>query len=85
MALAPPAAPRYSYAAIGRTRPLSEPEITAAQEARWAEAQNGPVVLLDPLPRKVRLRLWFTGRINDLGYWLVVRGHIGAARRLWRI
>lgn len=44
----------------------------------------GHYTISPPLPRRVRLRLWLTGRINHLGIWLVERGHPTAAERLWR-
>lgn len=38
-----------------------------------------------PLPRKVRLRLGLTSRVDDAAYWLVCHDHCTAARRLWQL
>ena len=43
-----------------------------------------PISLRGVLPRRVRLRLWLTGRVNAAGIWLVDHGHCGAAILLWR-
>ena len=40
---------------------------------------------LTPLPRKVRLRLWRTRKIDGIAIWLVEHDHIGAAIVLWRM
>lgn len=47
--------------------------------------KTGRVQLLDPLPRKVRLRLWLTGRIDAIGIWLADHEHCTAAERWWRL
>jgi hypothetical protein len=40
---------------------------------------------VSPLPRRTRLRLWLTGRVDDAAYWLVCQGHNRAAMRLWKV
>lgn len=61
------------------------PEEAEALRSHLAEALQGPVKLLTPLPRRVRLRLWFASRINRFGCRLVEHGHIRGACLLWRI
>jgi len=46
--------------------------------------RTGRVKLLDPLPRKVRLRLWCQHRIDGAAIWLVEHHHFAAAEYLWR-
>lgn len=60
---------------------------SAAYEARRTRGNFDPVavILLDPLPWRVRMRLWIDGRVNLLGCWLVEHGYLRAARILWRI
>ena len=54
--------------------------------AEFERAYNtGRIKLLTPLPHKVRLRLWFAGRIDHLGCWLVEHRCFRAAKLLWRI
>lgn len=43
------------------------------------------LVLLTPLPRRARLRLWCTGRVDTAAYWLVCHRHYTAAQRLWQL
>jgi len=43
------------------------------------------VTLLDPLPRRVRLRLWCQHKIDRAGYWLVCHRQFKAAELLWRM
>jgi hypothetical protein len=43
------------------------------------------VTLLDPLPRRVRLRLWCQHQIDGAGYWLVCHRQFKAAEMLWRV
>ena len=42
------------------------------------------VILLDPLPRRVRLRLWCQHLIDRAGYWLACHRRFKAAELLWR-
>lgn len=42
------------------------------------------MVLMTPLRRKVRLRLWLNGRIDAAAIWLVNHGRFRAAIALWR-
>jgi hypothetical protein len=53
--------------------------------AEWERKvrQGGPVRLLTPLPRRVRLRLAVTQITDNAAIWLAERGHYGAARLLW--
>jgi hypothetical protein len=58
-------------------------------QARWlkkyAHQSNAhQVVLLTPLPARVRMRLAVHRRINRVGFWLVERQHFRAAELLWR-
>jgi len=53
--------------------------------AAWERSRGKPPVLLTPLPRRVRLRLWLTRQVNGAGIWLVYHDHVTAAERLWRI
>jgi hypothetical protein len=41
--------------------------------------------LLDPLPRRVRLRLWLTDCRDAVAIWLVYRNHLRAAEWTWRL
>jgi hypothetical protein len=41
--------------------------------------------LLDPLPRRVRLRLWLTGCRDAVAIWLVYRNPLRAAEWTWRL
>lgn len=43
------------------------------------------VILLDPLPRRVRLRLWMQHRIDGAAIWLVERDHYRLAIGLWKL
>jgi hypothetical protein len=49
------------------------------------QATAAPPRLLDPLPRKVRVRLWLHGHVDDAAYWLVCHDHCTAAWRLWQL
>jgi hypothetical protein len=40
--------------------------------------------LKTPLPRRVRMKLWLTRRVNAAGIWLCEHHHEGAAELLWR-
>ena len=51
---------------------------------RWKAAQHGPVKLLTPLPRKVRLRLWASHQVDRLAIWLVSHGRPLAGELVWR-
>lgn len=65
----------------GKTTPADEDALRRQlQEA----IQRGRIVIYD-LPRRVRLRLWLTGRVNHAGICLVNHGHERAAVLLWRI
>lgn len=43
------------------------------------------VVLLTPLPLRIRLRLAAARRIDLIGAWLCDHGHQQAAGRMWRV
>jgi hypothetical protein len=64
--------------------PLTEEAITELRE-RWAQTRRGLPVLLTPLPRRTRLRLWYTRRIDSAACWLVDRRQFRAAIALWRV
>lgn len=57
----------------------------------WAAAfrelagKGGHPRLLDPLPFRLRARLWLTRRIDGAAIWLLDRGHERAAIALWRV
>ena len=63
---------------------LSEAELNALRKRFETALRTQQPTVLD-LPRRVRLRLWLTHRINGLGIWLAGHGHTEAAVRLWRI
>lgn len=46
---------------------------------------TGRLVLLDPLPRPVRLRLWLTGQIDHAACSLIVHRRFRTAVALWRV
>jgi hypothetical protein len=65
--------------------------VTEAEKlrARWlkkyaSQSNAHRVVLLTPLPARVRMRLAVHRRINRVGFWLVERGRFRAAAWLWR-
>lgn len=67
---------------------LAENSLTEDEIQRWVaefeRAQRaGHVKLLTPLPRKVRLRLWFARQVDRAGGWLVEHGRFGLAKALW--
>ena len=43
------------------------------------------MILLTPLPRRVRLRLWIQHHIDGAGIWLVERGRYRVAIGLWKL
>lgn len=43
------------------------------------------MILMTPLPRKVRARLWLTRRRDAVAISLVYRGHYLAAEWTWRL
>lgn len=45
---------------------------------------SGKYTLLDPLPRRVRLRLWRDRQVDRLAFRLVERRHFRSAITLWR-
>lgn len=56
----------------------------------WAERIEdgrpaGTVTLLDPLPRRVRLRLWLGRHRDGAAIWLVDHRCLRAAAWLWRL
>jgi hypothetical protein len=53
-------------------------------QARWLKKYAHQVVLLTPLPARVRMRLAVHHRINWVGFWLVERRRFRAAELLWR-
>lgn len=58
-------------------------------QARWlkkyaSQSNAHRVVLLTPLPARVRMRLAVHRRIDRICYRLVERQHFRAAMRLWR-
>jgi hypothetical protein len=59
-------------------------DLQELREAFMEALASGKLVLLDPLPLGVRLRLWRDGKANHLACWLVERGHSGTAIALWR-
>jgi hypothetical protein len=52
---------------------------------RWYEARTGPVQLLDPLPRYVRMRLTAEHHVDTAAIWLVEHHCCALAVALWRI
>lgn len=69
----------------------SEAGWTAGQVEEWATefrklaASGAPPRLLDPLPRRARLRLWLTKRVDSAAIRLLGSGHERAAIALWRV
>jgi hypothetical protein len=63
---------------------LSEAGLNALRERFKAALCTRQPTILD-LPRRVRLRLWLTDRINGIAIWLVDHHHFEAAVRLWRV
>ena len=55
----------------------------AMSDPAFARAWNRRT-LRDLLPRKTRVRLWFTRRIDGTGIWLACHGQFRAAEALWR-
>lgn len=64
---------------------MNADEIQSLKSRLDDSMRNGTVRILTPLPRRVRVRLWFTHRIDGAGIWLVDHGHMDAAERLWRV
>ena len=54
------------------------------RQLREAMTRGAPVRLLTPLPRKVRLRLWYSRQVDKAAIWLVDRGRLRAAEGVWR-
>jgi hypothetical protein len=48
-------------------------------------SRGRPPVLLTPLPRRTRMRLWCTSRIDGIAIWLCDHDRFGAAEALWRM
>ncbi len=63
---------------------ISDEDLTEIRES-FRKAMTGPPRFVRPLPRKVRLRLWLAGRVDEAAYWLVCHDHCDAARRLWQL
>lgn len=62
------------------------PESMEVIRERFLAAQSsGRIVLLDPLPRKVRFRLWRHSRIDKAATWLAYHNRPYLAEALWRI
>lgn len=55
-----------------------------AEEWRRIASKPARYRLLTPLPRRTRLRLWLTGRVDAVSIWLVCHGCSAAADWLWR-
>jgi hypothetical protein len=53
--------------------------------AEWKRFRGGPVRLLTPLPRHVRLRLAVMHAVDGAAIWLAERRQYNAAELLWRI
>jgi hypothetical protein len=52
---------------------------------RFADAQaHGRITVMPPLPRRVRVRLWFTNRADGVAVWLVEHRRFRAAIAVWR-
>jgi hypothetical protein len=49
----------------------------------FEKARHGPVKLLTPLPWRIRLRLWWNGKVDKTAIWLSSHGKPGAALWLW--
>lgn len=60
-------------------------QFAAEWRRKMRDGTFGRPVLLTPLPRRVRLRLAAEHAVNGIGIWLVNRGRISAAKRLWRL
>lgn len=52
--------------------------------AEWRKQATGRARLRTPLPRRVRARLAFRRVIDEAAIWLIDRGRLRAAERLWR-
>lgn len=52
--------------------------------AAFEAVQGKPPKLLTPLPRRVRLRLWASSRVDRLAFRLIDRRWFTAAEWLWR-
>lgn len=65
--------------------PIWTDEQLAWFAAEWERAVRGPVRLLTPLPRRVRLRLAIRYVIDGAAIWLAEHGHFRAATLTWRL
>ncbi len=57
--------------------------VAAMNSPAYARASERAVLRL--LPRRIRLRLWWTRRIDGTATCLACHGHLGAAEAVWRI
>lgn len=64
---------------------MTEEEIAAVRQAFASSPKRGTTIVHPPLTRRVRLRLWLHGQVDDVAYWLICHDHCDAARRLWRL
>lgn len=63
--------------------PITQRELLQLRR-RWYASRNGPVQLIDPLPRPVRLRLAVEHRIDGAAIWLVEHRCSALAVALWK-
>ena len=64
---------------------MTEEEIAAVRQAFLNSRKRGTTIVYPPLTRRVRLRLWLHGHVDDVAYWLICHDHITAGRRLWQL
>ena len=78
-------APPKRSASYAHPRGYGRHDEPAAIPVLHRSGRTDVVILLDPLPRRVRLRLWVQHRIDGAAIWLVERDRFQAAKWLWKL
>jgi hypothetical protein len=63
---------------------VTDDELAIFADGLSTALRTGRAVLLTPLPRHIRLRLWAARRVDSAAICLVEAGHDRAAVLLWR-
>jgi hypothetical protein len=68
------------------TRDLTDEQVALLASRLEAALRKGTRLrLLTPLPRRTRARLAAARAVDVVAFWLCQRGHVRAARLLWRL